>query len=65
MLDAGAIETNFAAGGLFKTGDQTQGSGFAASRGAKQGEELAGRELERNAVDGMVGGVVLRDVTKL
>jgi hypothetical protein len=65
MLDAAAVETNFAAGGLFEPGHQTQSSGFAASRGAKQGEELAAREGERDAVDGMVGGVVLRDVTKL
>src|SRR5580698_1140777 len=65
MLDAGAVQTDFSRGGFFKSGDHAQSGGLSAARGAEQGEEFAARKLQRNAVDGVVRGVVLRHVAKL
>ena len=65
MLDAGAVEADFAVGGFFKSGDESQCGGLAASGGTEQREELAAREVQRNAIDGVVRGVVLRNVAKL
>ena len=65
MLDAGAVETDFSRGGFLESGDHAQRGGLAAARGTEQGEELAAREVQRNAVDGVVRGVVLRNVAKL
>ena len=65
MLDAGAVQANFARSRLFKACDQTQRGGFSASGGAEQREELAARKVQRNTVDGVVRGIVLRNVAKL
>ncbi len=65
MLDTGAVETNFARGRLLKSSDQAQRGGLAASGGTEQREELAAREVQRNAVDGVVRGIVLRNIAKL
>ena len=65
MLDAGTVQANFAVGGLFKSGDQAQRGGLAAAGGTEQREEFAARKIQRNAVDGVVRGIVLRNVAKL
>ena len=64
MIGRGEHMANIA-GRIFKSGDEAQRSGLAASGGAEEREELAAREAQRNAVDGVVRGIVLRNVAKL
>ena len=62
MLDAGAIQADFARGRLFEAGDHAQRSGLAAARRAEQRKELAASDVERNRIDRAVRRIVLRDV---
>jgi hypothetical protein len=49
-----------AAIGLFEPGDETERRRFAAARGAEQDDELAGRRIQRNILDGTRGCPVFR-----
>src|SRR5690606_4378254 len=46
------VEKDAAMGGLLETGKHAQQRGLAAARGAKEGEELAFVDVEREIVDG-------------
>ena len=61
VIDDGAIEEDFAGGGLFEASDDAEGGGFAAAGGAKEGIEASAFEVEGEGVDGAVGGELFGD----
>jgi len=50
-LDGGAVDLDAPGGGGDEARDHAQQRGLAAARGAEDGEEAAGREVERHGVD--------------
>src|SRR5439155_3087463 len=62
--DKPVADTDFAGRGLDEAGDQPQGRGLAAARGAKQADKSAVLDLERNIVDDGENPVDLRQTSK-
>ena len=65
VVDGGAVEHDFAGGGLFEAADHAEGGGFAAAGGAEEGVETAAFESEGNVVYGAVAGVIFAEAAKL
>ena len=59
MLDAGAVEADFAEVGSSNPATMRSVVVLPQPGGTQQREELAAREVQRNAVDGVVRGIVL------
>jgi hypothetical protein len=63
-VDAGAVEKNFAGGGLLEASDEAEGGGFAAAGGAEEGVETAAFEGERDVVYGALAGEIFDEAAE-
>src|SRR3712207_6990132 len=62
VLHAGdvlAADVDGAVGGAVEAGEQVHERGLAGARGAHDGRELAGGDLERDAAEGVGGGLAV------
>jgi hypothetical protein len=60
-----AVEEHLAGVGLLQPRDDAQQAGLARTRGAQQGDELAGRKLHAHVAQGLEGAEALVDVAGL
>jgi hypothetical protein len=65
VMNLAAIQTDLAAARLLETSDQAQCCCLPAPGRAEQRKKLAFHDAQRDAVNGAVGGILLRDVSKL